>query len=171
MLLGKYRKITFGLLVVLSLTVLISACSQSTWEKQEIKAYKLEVLFPGIPSKIDKTLKLPKIGNARYIHLLYQSDHSHYAVTIVEALDAGKGFHFDKLSARSLISKGAKLLKTRTVRLGVLKGKEFLMTIKGKQMTTRMYVDFKKIYSVIVIYDLLEKAEAKKFLESFKIRK
>lgn len=167
----RNQRFIVGLIFLLLISFVLSSCSKPKWKKLAVKGTRVEVSFPVEPIATSKTLRDPRIGNAKYDYISVNSDNVFYSISVLQAKDEEMIFKIDDLSPRSMLRKGAKLTRVRTISVDGVEGKEFLLKYTGRKIKQRMFVDSNKIYTAIVIYTHRDRLEAKKFLRSVHFKK
>jgi len=171
MLYYRIKKLALSLLFLFLTAALFSSCSKPKWKKLVIKGTRVELLFPEKPVQTSKTLHVPRVGQAKYSYISLHKGDIFYSISVLKANDAEMIFNIDDLSPRSLLRKGARLTRVRTLTVDGLEGKEFLLKYTGRKIKQRMFVDSNKIYTAIVIYNHKDRLSAKKFLRSIRFTK
>ncbi len=155
------------------IAIIFSSCTQPKWTKYSIKGSRVIGLFPVKPIQTSSKLRVPGKGKAQLDYVSLNKDNIFYAISVLKAKDEEMIFNIDDMSPRSLLRKGAKLIRVRSIQVNGVEGKEFLLKYSGRKIKQRMFVDSNKIYTIVVIYTQQDRRMAKKFLRSvrFKDRK
>jgi uncharacterized protein (TIGR03067 family) len=159
-----------ALLIAFPLLAEEKAEEKVTWQKATLKGMKAEVQFPGKPTTMEGGTMLFLLGKAFYVAAA--SATSDIDLTdkdeVKKSLDKARDLFTRDLKGKDL--KG-KVVSEKDIKLGKYPGRAFDIKVAGEIVRARIYLTGTRMYQVTVTgsKELVDGADAKKFLDSLKI--
>ena len=162
------KKIIITILTGISCVFLV-ACSNDIWVDAKLDGTEITASFPSEPSLKSNSMSLPSMGEVTVSQASLKDEDITYSVTVMKMLDSQQDFNEGNMAPHAMLNKGAKLGDTNDVYLGSLSGKEYKMTISGRMVVQRMFVDSNKMYTIVTIFKDSRSKEAYRFLDSVRL--